>query len=455
MTATRRVGLLGAIGIGVGSMLGAGVFSDMWADVLAAGDWYLVAIGLAALVALANALSTAQLAARYPVAGGAYAYGRAELGPGWGHVAGAAFTVGKTVSVAVGALVLGAYIVPGHAQLIGTAAVIAAWALNSRGITRTAFGATVIAVVVVAVLVALVVAAHVTASDGFGWFAYAPLAEAPGTLAGTAESTPALAWAPPFLVATAASFFAFAGYARIATLGEEVREPGKVIPRAIVSALAIVVALYLAIAASLHPFVSFPSEGVALEPGPFRGEPGIDISARLGDAPLEWLAQQTGMPAWILTVAAALAVGGAMLAVMAGAGRTAMAMAREGDLPRALARQGASGAPWLAEAAIAAVAIGLVWTQGTNLLLVSVAAILSYYAVANVAAIRQRRAGRTATLRVPVAVSAFGLAGCVTLVVVAAPAAGSWWALAVIAIALVVWPALAAMRRSRTALRER
>ena len=448
MSTARRVGLLGAIGIGVGSMLGAGVFSDMWAEVLAAGDWYLAAVGLAGAVALANALSTAQLAARYPVAGGAYAYGRAELGPMAGHLAGAAFVVGKTVSVAVGALVLGSYVVPGHAALVATAAIASVWALNSRGITRTARGATAIAIVVVAVLLALVAAALIGAERSFGWFAYAPLAE-------TAALEPASATGPAFLVAAAAAFFAFAGYARIATLGEEVREPERTIPRAVISALGVVIVLYLAVAVSLgRTFgVPVPSEGFAPAPVAHEDEASFGWTAdatALGDAPLESLAVEVGIPAWIVTAAAALAVGGAMLAVMAGAGRTAMAMAREGDLPRALAHQGESGAPWRAEAVIAVLAIVLVWTQGTSLLLVSVASILTYYAVANVAAIRQRRTGRTATLRVPVLVSVFGVVGCVVLAAVAAPAAaGSWWAFAILVLAVVGWPVAAQVWRAR------
>jgi len=429
-------------------MLGAGVFSDMWADVLAAGDWYLAAVALAGAVALANALSTAQLAARYPVAGGAYAYGRAELGPFAGHLAGAAFVVGKTVSVAVGGLVLGAYVVPGHSVLVATAAVAGAWALNSRGITRTALGATMIAIVVVGVLVTLVAAAVLGGEQSFGWFAYGPLADAsPLDLAEPAG--------PSFLIAAAAAFFAFAGYARIATLGEEVRNPERTIPRAIVISLGVVVVLYLAIAVSLERAFGIPVPGddyapAALAVGEDASFGWVADGALLGDAPLESLAVQVGLPVWIVTVAAALAVGGAMLAVMAGAGRTTMAMAREGDLPRALAHQGVSGAPWKAEAVVAVLAIVLVWTPVSSLLLVSVASILTYYAVANVAAIRQRRAGRTATLRVPVAVSAAGLTGCVVLAVVAAPAAaGSRWALAILVVVVIGWPVVAALWRAR------
>jgi len=429
MATSRRIGVVAATGIGVGSMLGAGVFSDMWGTVLDAGDWYLAAIAVAATVALANALSTAQLASKYPVAGGAYAYGRAELGPLAGHVAGAAFLVGKTVSVAVGALVLGMYVLPGHAQGIATAAVVLAWALNARGITKTATGATVIAIVVTLALIGIVVAGAVGGGD-----------VRPG-LRVYYETGPAMA----FLLAVSSAFFAFAGYARIATLGEEVRRPERTIPRAIVVALGVVVALYLAIAWALATFVGADALGGLAD----RGKTNSEQSGVLA-GPIEQLAAVGHVPVVVVTVAAVLATFGAMLAVMAGAGRTAMAMARERDLPAALAAQGAAGAPWRAELVVAVLAAGLVWTSGANLLLVSVATVLTYYAVANLAAISQRRAGHTAGLRVPVAVSLFGLVTSLTLAAVALPAGSGAVVPAVVVVALVLgWPLVAWAVRKR------
>ncbi|MFW2513095.1 APC family permease [Demequina sp. SO4-13] len=412
----RRVGLAGATGIGVGSMLGAGVFSGMWADVMAAGSWYLAALAVAALVATANALSTAQLAARHPVAGGAYSYGRLELGEFAGRLAGAAFVIGKTASVGVGAVVLGTYLVPDHSQAVATVAIALCWALNARGITRTAAGATVIAIIVSVVLVVLILLGAF-APRSFGWFAYAPLVAPP------ADAGVDLA---AVLTGASAAFFAFAGYARIATLGEEVGAPERTIPRAIGIALAWVLALYVGLAIVLRGALDF---GLAGDP------------SALGDAPLAALASTLGINTAVVTVTAALAVGGAMLAVMAGAGRTAMAMARQGDLPRSLAHQAGSGAPVRAEAVIAIAAVALVWSPGVDLILVSVATILAYYAVANIAAMAQRRAGRTAALRVPVIVSAAGLLGSLVLGSVAlwGASATPWPAVAVLVV-MVGWP---------------
>lgn len=417
MAGIRRVGVLGATGIGVGSMLGAGVFSGMWALLFAAGPWYLAALALAAIIAIANALSTAQLAARHPVAGGAYTYGRRELGASSGLIAGAAFVLGKTASVAVAAAVLGAYVLPGHPQLVATGAIALSWAFNARGITRTAWGASVLAVIVSIALVTLIAGA---------------------LLSDTATTNPLLAAQSPapgswaaVLVGASAVFFAFAGYARIATLGEEVRSPERTIPRAIMLALGWVLALYLGLAVALRGTSATQSD--------------------LAHAPLEVLARAAGLPVPLVTIAAVLAVAGAMLGVMAGAGRTAMAMARERDLPRGLARQGKSGAPWRAELVIAVGAIALVWTPDVSLILVSAAAVLAYYAVANVAALAQLRAGQVGPMRVPAVVPAVGLVGSVVLGMAALWNASRGYVPAAVMVAVVLgWPlTVRIIRRAR------
>ena len=416
MADARRVGVLGATGIGVGSMLGAGVFSGMWALLFAAGSWYGLALALAAGVAIANALSTAQLAARYPVAGGAYTYGRRELGDTPGLIAGAAFVLGKTASVALAAAVLGAYVLPGHPQLIATAAIALSWAFNARGITRTAWGATVLAVIVSIALVSLIVTAFLADPSATN----PPLPAAPLTDG---------SWAA-VLVGASAVFFAFAGYARIATLGEEVRAPERTIPRAILLALGWVLALYVGLAVALRTVTTKASD--------------------LEHAPLEVLARAVGMPVAIVTAGAVLAIAGAMLGVMAGAGRTAMAMARERDLPHGLAHQGKSGAPWRAELVIAVAAVALVWTPDLNLILVSAAAVLAYYAVANLAAIAQLRAGRIGPMRVPAFVPAVGLVGSVVLGFAALWNTSSGYVPAAVLLAVVIgWPLITRLVRRR------
>ena len=376
----RRIGLRGAVGIGVGSMLGAGVFAVWSPAAQAAGQYLLYAVALAAVIATANALSTSWLAARHPVAGGAYAFGTLEVHPVVGYIAGLGFVVGKTASLAAMGLTIGAYVWPGHSAIVATAALLAAWALNALGVTRTAAAATIIGA---AVLVALTV--FVIAGAG---------QPAAPTVAYTA---PTVWWGPAAMVVAGAAlvFFAFAGYARVATLGEEVREPRRNIPLAVGIALAIVLLTYGVVALSL------------------LRRPGL---AALPDsvAPLAELVQGSLVPASAVAVVAATASFGVMVALGAGVGRTAMAMARDRNLPAVLARRGARGVPWIAEAVATTVAIALAWIGDlTFALSMSAFAVLIYYAIANLAAMRARRAKNIAVRKSLAWIPWLGLIGCV------------------------------------------
>lgn len=408
MTA-RVVGLPGATAIGAGAMLGAGVFA-VWGPAAAqAGSLLVVAVVLAGVAAMLNAGSTAQLAAVYPVAGGAYAYGRAELGAWPGFVAGIGFVVGKTASIAAIGLAMGHYVWPERPAVVATLAILASWALNSRGITRTSAAAVVLASLTIGVLV-LVLA--VVASGGAAAPA-APLAAPDGALAGV-------------LGAAALVFFAFAGYARIATLGEEVVRPAVTIPRAIATALGTVLALYLALALALPAALG---ERLATS-----------------DAPVADAVAGSWLPAPLVTVAAVAAAFGSLLALTAGLGRTAMAMAREGDLPGVLSRT-SGGVPVLAEGLACVAAVGLAWRGDLTLAIaMSSFAVLLYYAVAGTAAFRAAGAGRVAGWRMPRPLSAMGVAICVALM-----ASLPWTAIASAAALLVVAAAVRAIavRRPR------
>ncbi|WP_228374480.1 APC family permease [Demequina rhizosphaerae] len=374
----RRVGTIGATAIGAGSMLGAGVFVVWGPAAAAAADLLVWAVLLAGVVAALNAGSTAQLAAVHPVAGGAYAYGRAELGPWPGFIAGIGFVLGKTASVAAIGLAIGAYLWPEQPAAVATVAIAASWALNSRGITRTSGASVVIASAVIAVVVAAAVA--IAGAEPADQGALGVSADRGGVLA-----------------AAALVFFAFAGYARIATLGEEVREPAWVIPRAIGLALGIVLALYLALAAVLPGALG--TEGLALS-----------------DAPVADAVAGTWLPPAVVTAAAVAAAFGSLLALTAGLGRTAMAMARESDLPRPLARTNGRGVPALAEGVAAAAAIALAWAGDLTLAIgMSSFAVLLYYAVAGASAFRAAGAGRVAGWRMPRPLSAAGVVLCVAL----------------------------------------
>lgn len=389
MTLTRRVGLIGAVGIGVGAMLGAGVFA-VWGPATArAGEFLVWAVVLAGVVGTLNALSTAQLAAHHPVAGGAYTFGRREVHDRVGFVAGIGFVVGKTASIAAIALAIGSYVWPAGAPWVAAVAIAAAWGLNARGITRTAAVATSIAVgVVLALGVFLAVASSAHANPAEAVLAI--------DLSGQSSVFDAVG---QVLAGAALVFFAFAGYARIATLGEEVENPARTIPRAILLALAVVLVVYGAVATTL--LAQF-------------GAPALSESS----APLVDLVDGSAMPTAAVSIVAATAAFGSLLALMAGVGRTAMAMAREGDLPRLLARQGRHDVPWRAEgvSALAALVLVAVGDLGFAIAMSSFA-VLVYYGVANLAAARARRAGHVTGLALWPGVSVAGVAWCAALAV--------------------------------------
>ncbi len=366
--------------IGVGSMVGAGVFAAFAPAAAAAGNLLLVSLGIAAIVAFCNATSSAQLAARYPTSGGTYFHGRAELGEWPGFLAGWCFVIGKTASCAAMALTVAAYLVPSAWQHpVAVAAVLALAAVNAFGVTRTARLAKILAGIVLAVLTVFAVTA---------W-----AADAPGP---TGTSTSAGAFG--VLQAAGLLFFAFAGYARIATMGEEVVEPRRTIPRAITVALGIALVTYLVVALTLLHVL--PVDEIAGSTAPVA-----DAAAALEGR--SWL----GVVVRFGAVCAAL---GSLLSLIAGVGRTSLAMAREGDLPAPLARVDERyRVPRTAEAVLAVVVSALVLVVDLQGVIgFSSFGVLLYYFVANASAWHQSE-GRM----YPRALQGLGMVLCAVLVV--------------------------------------
>ncbi|MFJ6773457.1 APC family permease [Kitasatospora sp. NPDC091257] len=392
----RHLGVFDAVVIGLGSMIGAGIFAALAPAAGAAGSGLLLGLTLAAVVAYCNATSSARLAARYPQSGGTYVYGRERLGEFWGYLAGWGFVVGKTASCAAMALTVGSYVWPGQAHAVAVAAVVALTAVNYVGVRKSAWLTRGIVAVVLAVL-ASVVTACMTGPAVEG----ARLAiGADATLGGVLRAAGLL-------------FFAFAGYARIATLGEEVRDPKRTIPRAIPIALAIALVVYAAVAVAVLAVL------------------GPDRLAHT-TAPLTEAVRVAGVPALapVVRIGAAVAALGSLLALILGVSRTTLAMARDRHLPRALASvHPRFHVPHRAELAVGAVvAVLAATTDVRGAIGFSSFGVLAYYAIANASAWTLTPAeGRPARI-VPVV----GAAGCV-LLAFALPPASVLWGAAVIA----------------------
>ncbi|GGX66034.1 APC family permease [Streptomyces anandii] len=373
----RALGVGDAVVVGLGSMVGAGIFAALGPAARAAGPGLLLGLAVAAVVAYCNATSSARLAARYPASGGTYVYGRERLGVFWGYLAGWAFVVGKTASCAAMALTVGAYVWPGQAHAVAVAAVVALTAVNYGGIQKSAWLTRVIVAVVLAVLASVVVVCLGSDASAAGRLAVSGSAGAGGVLQ-----------------AAGLLFFAFAGYARIATLGEEVRDPVRTIPRAIPIALGIALVVYAGVSVAVLSVLGARGLGAATAP--------------LADA-----VRAAGAPALVPVVRAGAAVAalGSLLALILGVSRTTLAMARDHHLPGALAVvHPRFQVPHRAELAVGAVVAVLAATVDVRGAIgFSSFGVLAYYAVANASAWTLDPA--------PVrrAVPAVGLIGCVTL----------------------------------------
>ncbi|MEU6868474.1 APC family permease [Streptomyces sp. NPDC046876] len=404
----RTLGVFDAVVVGLGAMVGAGIFAALAPAARAAGPAggaLLAALALAGCVAYCNAHSSARLAARYPASGGTYVYGRERLGPFWGYLAGWGFVIGKTASCAAMALTVGAYAWPEQQHAVAVAAVVALTAANYGGVQKSARIARVIVAVVLAVLAGVVAACLSSGAADAGRLG--------GDWGGGGGG------AAGVLQAAGLLFFAFAGYARITTLGEEVRDPQRTIPRAVPLALGIALLVYAAVAVAALSVL---------------GAPGLAGSA----APLADAVRAAGVPglAPVVRVGAALAALGSLLALVLGVSRTTLAMARDGHLPGTLAAvHPRHRVPHHAELAVGAVVAVLAATVDLRGAIgFSSFGVLAYYAVANASA-WTLDAGVRGRL-----VAALGLVGCAALAL-SLPAASVGAGAAVLAVGALSYAA--------------
>ncbi|MEU4225685.1 APC family permease [Nonomuraea sp. NPDC026600] len=454
MELSRRLGTADAVVVGLSAMIGAGVFAAFAPAAAAAGTWLLAALALAAVVAYCNATSSARLAALYPESGGTYVYGRRRLGPVWGYLAGWGFTIGKTASCAAMALTFGSYVAPGLARPLAIAAVVALTALNLFGVQRSAMAARVMVAFVLAVLVAVVAIGLLNGPDASsatgsevgalsaddlpsnarivdkdqridlspeGLAALIPESDEVARFYAIAVQVAEAYHPTPWDVLQGAGllFFAFAGYARIATLGEEVRDPAHTIPRAITAALAVTLVVYALVAVTAL---------YVLDP----------MSLGASEAPLADVATASGAP-WLRPVVgagAAVAALGALLALLLGVSRTVLAMARRHDLPEPLAEvHSATEVPRRAELAVGVAVVGLLLVADLRGAIgFSSFGVLVYYAIANACALTLGPDEGAP----PKAVPALGLALCL-LLAATLPLTSVLAGLAVFAVGLIIW----------------
>lgn len=373
-TLRRAVGLPGAVMMGLGAIIGTGVFVSIGVAAGVAGPAVVLAIAMAALVATCNALNSGQLAASHAVSGGTYEYGYRYLTPGLGFTAGWMFLCAKSASAATAALGFAGYLSAVWTEsqaidprLIAGAAVIVLTLLVATGIHWSNRANMAIVSVTLTALVLFCVAGIPTAlaRGGEHWTPF---------FAGVEHEHH---WLPGLLEATALMFVAYTGYGRIATLGEEVREPRTTIPRAIVITLLVSALLYLAVGVI----------GIATV-----GAETMSQATLQQAAPLETVAAEFNVPGitTLVAVGAVTAMLGVLLNLILGLSRVLLAMGRRGDMPGAVARLSTTRAtPSVAVLVVGLLIAGLV-TIGNIKTTWSFSAftVLIYYSITNLAALR-------------------------------------------------------------------
>ena len=376
----RRLHLKDAIILGLGSMMGAGIFAAAGPASQSAGAGLLIAVGIAGAIAFFNATTMAQLAALYPESGGTYIYGRKRLGNFWGFLAGWGFVIGKLASCTAMALTFAYYASPAYAKPIAIGAVLALTFTNYFGIKKTAFATKILVTLVLVALGLVVFAALAGGAADFnrfsGWMDQ-------GGIKGILE-------------ASGLMFFAFAGYARIATLGEEVIEPEKTIPKAIVVSLGMTLLLYLLVIGSAILTVDIGRLESAKAPLVLAVESG-----------------QFNFLSPVVRIGACLASLSVLLSLMAGISRTVFSMATNKDLPIFFgAVHPKHKVPHRAELAvglIVAAVVGFADLRGA--IGFSSFAILIYYAIANISGLTLKAEQRLW----PKWMSAAGLLACLVV----------------------------------------
>ena len=343
--------------IGVSAMIGAGLFAVFAPAYGLVGGWLWVAVLLAGGIAALNATSVAWLARRFPVSGAGYRYSTEVLGRTAGFATGMAFLIGKSGSVAAAALVISGAVGFMAGEWVAIAVIAMAVLLNFFGIPATAKTVRYLAIPSLLVLVTLLVALQ-----------YVAPAEQIGVEVANQDVSPANLFA-----AAGVMFFAFAGYARIATLAGEVSKPERTVPRAMLTALAAVLLVYLGFALTL-PKV---------------------LGARLSDSPNALLAAaiELGDP-WptLLGTLIVFTAGAALLVLLAGISRTSEVMARDGELPQIFTRKSRFGSPWLAELVFGGLAV-LIAVSGQVVVAISISAVLVlvYYGFAHLTVLRKAK----------------------------------------------------------------
>lgn len=315
----RELGWFGATTMGLASIIGVGIFVSVGIAAGDSGTAVIAALLIAGLLSICNSLNFAQLAANHPYSGGLYEYGYKYLTPWLGFTGGWMYLLGKIAVAATAALGFSGYLINilGLSETtplvpIAETAVIILTLVVLGGMKRSKTVTTIVlSITLLSLLFLVIVGGVLLPSTGFEYLTFSHIYKD--------------SFLANFLKSIALLFAAYNGAGRIATLGEEVTEPRKNIPRAIIITLAVVVFLYAAVA-----LVSVGAIGAE----------GLAAATVVQAAPLEVVAESFGIPgaATILAIGATAAMLSVLLSIILSLSRVLLAMGRRGDMPEFLSQ---------------------------------------------------------------------------------------------------------------------
>ena len=374
----RTLTLQNSIFLGLSSMIGAGLFVNIAPTAVISSYSLILGLVIASFLAFANASSSAQLARVYPETGGTYLYARKVLGNNASLFSGIVFIVGKIISSIAIALTFGNYLMPSYPKTSGVMLVLLVGIISYFGATKTASVARWFVYSVVGILMFYIFS--ITTSTSFNFSI--PISE------GLSLET--------LLISSSIWFFAFTGYSRLATFGEEVRNPEKIIPKAILTGLGLTVTIYF--------LVTYITLGIV--------DPSIIQNS---STPLKVAFDLSRFSnfSFLISIASTIATGSVLLALIPGISRVAVAMSRDKYLPISLSKiHKKYNSAYIADVSITFIVIlGILTVDVIEAIKLSSFFILLYYSLTNLSVIKLEKSQRLYSIFIPY----FGLLGCLLL----------------------------------------
>ena len=373
---SRTLTLKNSIYLGLSSMIGAGLFNNIAPTAKVSSYSAILGLLLASTLAFANASSSAQLASLYHQNGGTYLYAKNVVGNSAANIAGFVFIIGKTVSCIAIALTLGNYLSPVNSKEFAVLLSFVVFLIGFTGIHKTAriakwfvwilFG--LLAFYTVSILITPGVRFNIPITDQFS--------------------------INSLLLSGSIWFFAFTGYSRLATFGEEIKNPEKIIPTAIFTGLGITVLCYL--------IISWVTLSIV--------DPEIIMNSK---TPLLIAMDLSTMSefSFLIVFGSSIAMASVFLALMPGISRIYVAMARDGVLPRALSTiHKKFNSAYISEVLVLiTVIIGIYQLNVIDSIKLSSFFILIYYSITNLSVIKLEKEQRIYT----VVIAYYGLIVCI------------------------------------------